>query len=29
VITVAVTILLGILNLLGVHLRRITHRQRG
>lgn len=29
VITVAVTILLGILNLFGVHLRRITHRQRG
>lgn len=29
VITVAVTILLGILNLLSVHLRRITNRQRG
>lgn len=29
VISVAVTILLGILNLFSVHLRRITHRQRG
>ncbi len=29
VITVAVTILLGVLNLFGVHLRRIVRRQRG
>lgn len=29
VITVAVTILIGILNLLGVHFRRILRRQRG
>jgi hypothetical protein len=29
VITVAVTILIGIINLLGVHLRRILGRQRG
>lgn len=29
VITVAVTILIGIMNLLGVHLRRILGRQRG
>lgn len=29
VITVAVTILIGILNLLGIHLRRILRRQRG
>src|SRR5690606_41181233 len=29
VMTVAVTILIGIINLLGIHLRRILGRQRG